>query len=143
VLVVNACSTAQSFNLDIVLDSHFSTDGHGNAVFTYFTSGAVDPSAFNLGVFGSGTPQGQSLWLENITVPSGDSFLATVHMGLITGNPPSWLPALSGTPATGLFGGFGAELYAPGTTLTSLPTAPPASLAVPNPADTSMTFTVQ
>jgi hypothetical protein len=146
VLIVNACATAQSFNLEIALDPHFETkpgNGHGNAVFTYFTSGVVDPSAFDLSLFGSGTPQGQALWLENITLPAGASFLATVHMGLITGNPPSWLPPTSGTPAAGIFEGFWAELYAPGTTLSTLPSAPTASLAAPNPAETSLPFTVQ
>ena len=146
ILIVNGCSTEQSFNLNITLDSHFEphpSNGHGNPVFTYFTTGYVDPSSFNLTAFGSGTPAGASLWLQDINLPAGDAFLATVHTDLISGNPPTWLPALSGTPATGIFSGFSAELYAPGTTLTSLPTAPPASLAVPNPAATSMAFTIQ
>jgi hypothetical protein len=58
-------------------------------VFTYFTSDYVDPSSFDITTFGNGTPQGENLWLQDVTLPAGDSFLATVHMGLITGNPPS------------------------------------------------------
>jgi hypothetical protein len=128
--------------LQITLDPHFETKGH-NAVFTYFSSGYVDPDAFDLGVFGSGTPNGQSLWLENINLPAGQSFLALVHMGLITGNPPTWLPPMSGMPAAGIFSGFAAELLAPGSTPGTLATAPLAGMAEPNPAGTSLGFTVQ
>ena len=143
VLIINECSTDQSFNLDIVLDPHFSINGHGNKVFTYFTSSSVDPDAFDLSVFGSGTPQGTSLWLENITVPAGDSFLVRVHMSIISGNPPSWLPATAGAPPAGIFDGFWAELYVPGSAPANLATAPLAPMAVPNPASTSLGFTVQ
>jgi hypothetical protein len=142
VLVVNDCAADQTFNLLISLDPHFQTKGH-NAVFTHFTSGYVDPDAFDLGVFGNGTPNGASLWLEDITLPAGVSFLARVHIGIITGNPPSWLPATTGVPAAGIFEGFAAALFAPGTGPTTLATAPLVGMAEPNPVATTLGFTVQ
>jgi hypothetical protein len=148
VLIVNTCGTSQTFNLQIILDSHFETNphnGHGQAVFTYLTSGYVDPASFNLAAFGTGTPQGENLWLSNITVPAGDSFLATVHCGLITGNPVSWLPLTSTNPVGGIFGGFSSSLYTTSTPLSAVTagTGILDTLAAANPSTSSMSFTVQ
>lgn len=131
VLVVNTCSASQTFDLGIVLDSHFSTNpsgNPGNAVFTYFASGDVDPSTFDIADFGAGTGQGQSLQLTNITVPPGEMFLATVHIGINTG--------VYSIASNGTFG-FSASVFVPGTT-TLFPAVDPA-----NPATATLTYTLK
>jgi hypothetical protein len=141
ILIVNTCSSEQSFDLDIVLDSHFETNphnGHGNAVFTYLTSGAVDPNNFDITTFGGGTGQKQNLWLSNITLPGNSSFLATVHIDLITGGSPSTF-----LPSNGCFDGFSAQLLLPNSNPLLFAPAILNSMAVPNPASAQMTFTVQ
>ena len=141
ILVANTCSTSQSFDLLIGLDSSFDTNPHGNpgnATFTYLKTGYVDPSSFSISAFGSGTPQGERLCLASIVVPGGDTFLATVHMGIIRGMLASALPS-SGTFT------FRAELDVAGST--SGCTNPSAgalnSMATPNPASATLTFTTQ
>src|SRR4030095_5299646 len=69
VMVVNTCGTSETFDLRVYLDSWFSTQGNGNAVFTFATAGEVEPSALQIAVFGTGTGQGQQLCLQNVTVP--------------------------------------------------------------------------
>lgn len=86
-LVANTCPTDQSFDLLVTLDPEWRTNPHdnpGNAVFTYTTTGEVDPSTFNLSAFGTGTPQHQNLCIRNVTLPAGDSFLTTVHSEINT-----------------------------------------------------------
>jgi hypothetical protein len=78
VLVVNTCGSDQSFDLRIGLDSSFTTNG-ANAVKTYNAAGEFDSSNFNTILSGTGTPKGQSLCLQNVTVAAGTSFLATAH----------------------------------------------------------------
>jgi hypothetical protein len=39
----------------------------------------------NLAAFGAGTPQGEAVCLSNVTLASGDSFLATVHSAIMSG----------------------------------------------------------
>ncbi|MFB3915277.1 MAG: hypothetical protein ACE14M_01000 [Terriglobales bacterium] len=96
ILVVNTCSTDQSFDLGITLDPDFQTNPHnnpGNAVFTYSTSGAtMEPATFDIVPFGTGTGQGQSLCLQNVTVPANTTFLATVHSQVISGTLATSLP---------------------------------------------------
>jgi len=96
VLVVNSCGSDQEIDLRIQLDSCFDTNPSGNpgqAVFTYLAEGEIDVESFEIGAFGTGAAQGQSLCLSGLTVPNGQTLLATVHMGAIKGLPASSLPA--------------------------------------------------
>ncbi len=141
ILVANTCSTSQSFDLLISLDSSFDTNPHGNpgnATFTYMKAGYVDPSGFSISAFGSGTAQGEHLCLANITVPAGDTFLATVHMGILRGM------AASALPSSGMFS-FQASVDTAGSTSSCAnPSAGTLnSLATPNPASASLSFTTQ
>lgn len=137
VLVVNTCDFGQeSFDLQIFLDARFSTQPNnnpGNAVFTFATAGEVDPSSLNISAFGTGTPRGQSLCLQNITVPGGTSFLATVHMAI---NKPMSVSVL--TPLAGVFPGFSASLSVAGEAC-----AGAAVVADPNPASAPLSFTIR
>jgi hypothetical protein len=139
-LVVNECSQPQTFDLQMTMDSHFDFGPGGanaNAVFTFMTNSQVVPSQFNTTNFGTGTAQEKNTFLQNITVAPHASFLVKVHMALIKGNPVGWLPS------GGVFDGFSAQLFTPGTPLNALATAIPYALAVPNPATTQIAFTVQ
>jgi hypothetical protein len=139
-LVVNDCAQAQTFDLQVNMDPHFDFGPGGanaNAVFTFMTNAVVDPSQFNSTNFGTGTAAQKTTFLQNVTLPTGSSFLVKVHMALIKGNAPSWLPA------NNVFDAFSAQIYTPGTPLNALGTAIPFALAVPNPATTQMGFTVQ
>ena len=126
VLVVNTCSTSQTFDVKVTLDAWFKTNpsgNPGNAVFTYSTTGELDASSFNIAPFiGTDTPQGQSLQLTNITVAAGDMFLMTVHMSINKG-------AVWTGGATGTFS-FTSELFVSGTGfVTPLSPVDPASAA--------------
>lgn len=139
-LVVNACSQPQTFDLQITMDPHFDFGPGGanaNAVFTFMTNSLVDPSQFNATNFGNGSAAQKQTFLQNVTLPSGSSFLVKVHMALIKGNPASWLPA------SGVFDAFSAQLFTPGTPLNGIASAIPYALAVPNPATIQLPFTVQ
>ena len=135
-LIVNTCGADVTIDLAMQLDPSFSTqpsNNPGNAVFTFTTIGEIDPAAFDIGSFGLGTPHGQALCLQNVTVPSGSSFLATVHMSINKGMLDSSLPA------TGTFAGFLAALYDAGTGCTGglFP------LASPNPASAPLAFVIE
>lgn len=134
-LVVNTCAADQTFDLGMALDPWFATNPNGNpgnAVFTYSKTGAVDPDTFDIRAFGAGTPQGQSLCLQNLTVGAGDAFLTTVHMGITKGV----LGAGLGTSGTFSFSG---QLFAPGTGCTgSFETA-----VISNPATATLSYTVK
>ena len=96
VLIVNACASAHSFDLGIGLDDSFSTHPNGNpgnAVFTYTAAGEFDSSTFNTMMTGDGDGHKQTLCLQNVTVPSGTSFLATVHSALRDGLMDTSLPS--------------------------------------------------
>jgi hypothetical protein len=132
VLVVNTCSSSESFDVLIALDPWFRTNpsgNPGNAVFTYATTGELDPSAFNILAFGPGTGHGQSLQLTNITVPAGDMFLMTVHMTINKG--VLWTGGNAGTFS------FSAGLYVNGTS-TLL-----GGVDAINPASTVLTYAQQ
>jgi hypothetical protein len=110
-LVANTCSGISAFDLEITLDPSFDTnpnDNPGNAVFTYFAGQVVDPETFNIGSFGEGTPQGQTLCFANISLDANQSFLTTVHMGIRRGMPAS---ALTPSPFT-----FTAQISEPNAT---------------------------
>jgi hypothetical protein len=95
VLIANTCATAQSFDLGIGLDGSFETNpsgNPGNAVFTYTAAGEFDSSSFNAMLTG-GTGNKQNLCLQNVTVPPGTSFLATVHSAVRKDWPKTSLPA--------------------------------------------------
>ena len=88
VLIANTCTVAESFDVKILLDARFETNPNnnpGNAVFTYATSGEVDPGTFAIQSFGTGKGQGQDLCLQNVTVQPNTSFLASVHSQVIKG----------------------------------------------------------
>lgn len=136
VLVVSSCAEPQTFDLLITLDPHFEVKGH-NGVATYLAGGYTDPTTFDIDFFGTGTKQGQNLFLTGITLPPNSSFLATVHMGLITGGSPALLPV------SGTFDGFLAELLVPGWNPNSLTPIILFNMADPNPADTQLAFTIK
>jgi hypothetical protein len=135
ILIANTCAISHSFDLRAVLDALFQTSPHdnpGNAVFTYLKSGYVDPASFNIAAFGTGTKQGEQLCLQNVNIPPGDTFLATIHMGLITGGSPDLLPK------SHTFG-FSAGMYEAGHNCGGNSD----TLATPNPAYAGLTFTVK
>ena len=134
-MVVNTCGASETFDLRVYLDPSFSTQPNnnpGNAVFTFATAGEIDPSAFNVAAFGTGTPQGQNLCLQNVTVPADSTFLATVHMNINNGQV--WSGSLNGT-----FSGFTAKLTAPTTSCGGSPI----SNAVPNPSAAPLSFSIK
>jgi len=111
VLVVNGCGEDQTIDLRVALDACFDTNPAGNpgqAVFTYLADGEVDAASFDINAFGSQTGQGQNLCLTGLTIPAGQTLLATVHMGAVKGVLSSALPA------AGSFG-FAASLYEEGS----------------------------
>jgi opacity protein-like surface antigen len=134
-LVVNTCAVDQTFDLGMALDPWFATTPNGNpgnAVFTYSKTGAVDPGTFDILAFGTGTPQGQSLCLQNTTVEAGDAFLASVHMGINNGLPSA------GLGTSGIFS-FPGQLFAPASGCAG-------SFALPvisNPATATLSYTVK
>ena len=130
VLVVNTCSSPQTFDLSVNVDPDFDGVG-GNPVNTYFKSGATDPSTFDLASFGTGTSHGTSHCLSNITLPGGNTLLTTVHIGI-----GSYLP--SELPASGMFS-FSASAGNAGSGCPGNMNA----LATPNPAGLSVPFTIQ
>jgi hypothetical protein len=135
-MIVNTCQTTEAFDAKITLDPSFTTQPNnnpGNAVFTFATAGEMDPAAFNIASFGTGTAQGQKLCLQGVSVPAGSTFLATVHMNINNGMDASLLPA------SGTFSGFGATLYTAGLSCAgSL-----VSIATPNPVSAPLTFTIK
>lgn len=136
VMVVNTCGTVESFDLGVSLDPWFSTQPNnnaGNAVFTFITGGEIDEAAFNIASFGAGTPQGQNLCLQNVAVPAGSTFLATVHTSINNG----WLA--SSLPVSKVFSGFTSALTTPGTSCTGAAV----SIATPNPASAPLPFTIK
>ena len=132
VLVVNTCGSDQSFDLGIGLDSSFTVNG-ANAVKTYTAAGEFDSSNFNAILSGTGTPYGQNLCLQNVTVVAGTSFLASVHSKVKDNWPHTSLPV------DGSFD-FAASLYQDANSGCSGPLHP---LAAPNPATSSLPFTVK
>lgn len=93
ILVVNNCSEDQVIDLKILLDGCFDTNpsgNPGNAVFTYMTAGEVDQESFDISAFGDGTAQGQNLCLSGLTIPTGQTLLTTVHMGVDKDTPGAY-----------------------------------------------------
>jgi hypothetical protein len=134
-LVVNTCSSPETFDLKVILDTLFTTapsGNPGNAVFTYSTSGAIEPNTFVFSSFGTGTPRGQALCLQNLTIAPGTTLLTAVKMDL---NPPVGMVASQLPTAFG----FSGELYGAGSTC-SLPLA---SAASPNPVQLSLGYTLK
>jgi hypothetical protein len=135
ILVVNTCPVREMFDVMVALDPWFVTNpsgNPGNAVFTFSTSGELDPDTFNIGAFGTGSGQGQSLALTDITIAPGDMFLMTVHMSIRKGD--TWTGG-----GSGLFSGFAAGLYATGGAFTT----PLAEVGESNPTTASLDYTVR
>ncbi len=129
-LVVNTCPADVSFNLEAALSTWFSTNpgnNPGNAVFTYYASGAQDPSTFNITAFGTGTKQGQTLQFTNIALPAGDMFLATIHMAINNGTSGAALGASGTFTFTG--------------TLSNI--TPPTGVSPSNPAQAVLSYVVR
>lgn len=130
-LVVNTCGTTENFDVKVALDTRWATNPNnnpGNAVFTYNTTGEIDETSFNISSFGLGTPQGQNLCIPNVSVASGDTFLMTVHMGIITGSP------IASTGTFSFSGGLYAANNGCGGALDPL--------AAPNPDPYTLSYTV-
>ena len=135
-MVVNTCGTPETFDAKLRLDAAFSTQPNnnpGNAVFTFATAGEIDPATFNIASFGLGTAQGQALCLQNVLVPAGSTFLATVHMSINKGM------AATSLPGAGAFTGFGATLSTAGLACSG----EPLSVATPNPVSSPLAFTIK
>jgi len=139
-MVVNTCQTTEAFDAKISLDPSFTTqpsNNPGNAVFTFATAGEMDPTAFNIGSFGTGTAQGQKLCLQSVSVPAGSTFLATVHMNINNGMAATSLPG--GGTGPGSFSGFGGVLSTAGFGCAGTPI----SIATPNPVSAPLAFTIK
>jgi hypothetical protein len=133
VLVANTCATDESFDLEIGLDSSFDTSPNGNpgnAVFSYTAAGEFDTTSFNAMMTG-GTANGQNVCLQNVTVPAGTSFLATVHAAVRKDMSQTLLPA------DGSFD-FAATLH---DNVNTSCTGALYSQASPNPATFTLPFT--
>jgi len=119
-LLVNTCSTSYTVDLAVGLDPEWQTNPNnnpGNATFVYTTSGELDPTTDFSGITtlitsSNGTAQGETLCLQNVTVASGASLLATVHSELNTGYNGGLTISL--LPTDGDFD-FGATIFAPGS----------------------------
>ena len=134
VLIANICSAAVSFDLQIALDNRFETNPNnnpGNAVFTYATSGEVDPSTFAIQSFGTGQGKGQNLCLQNVTVAPNTSFLASVHSQVIKGLSAATLGA---SPFS-----FAAAVLTAGSNCAGSPD----TIASPNPVGTTLPFIIR
>ena len=136
VLVANTGATDESFNLGIGLDnsSRQTPAGNpGNAVFTYTADGEFDSSSFNAMTTAGGTANKQNLCLQNVIVPAGTSFLATVHSAV----QDNWLQ--TSLPQDGSFD-FAATLYQDANTGCTGSLHPQTS---PNPATFTLPFTIK
>ena len=132
VLIANLCETDQSFDLGIVLDSSFTTSGNpAAAVKAYTANGEFDTSDFNTLMTGTETKY-PSLCLQNVTVPAGATFLATVHSKIKDSWPQSMLPLDKSFD-------FSAALY---DTVNAGCTGTLETLASPNPTTTTLPFTI-
>ena len=134
VLIANTCGSSQSIDLGIQLDSRWETNPHGNpgnAVFTYSTSSIINPNTFKISAFGTGTARQQNLCLQNLTIPAGTSFLATVHSQVIKGLSQA---NLGSSPFT-----HSASLRASNTQCTGVLNP----VASPNPISTNLAFTIK
>jgi hypothetical protein len=137
ILVVNNCDEAQEIDLRIGLDTCFDTNpsgNPGNAVFSYLTEGEVDEESFDISAFGSKTNQGQNLCLSGLTIPTGQTLLATVHMGTIKGASSGDLPGDSSFD-------FEAEVYDVGSN--NCTNGYPHGMTDYNPVGTSVPFTTK
>lgn len=139
-LVVNTCPDSKSFDLAIGLDSDWLTSPSNNpqqgaSTFTYTESGELDPTTtgFSIPTTG-GTQQGLTLCLSNVTLASGDSYLATVHSQINSGMLASSLPASAFT--------FSANLWNSGTSCSGTPLA--TTLVSPaNPVTSALPYTTK
>jgi hypothetical protein len=139
-MVVNTCSTPEAFDARVWLDPSFTTQPNnnpGNAVFSFTTAGEIDPTTFNIASFGLGTAQGQNLCLQNVSVPAGATFLATVHMSINNGMAATSLPG-GGTGAS-TFSGFAGALYVAGSACSG----DPIGNATPNPVSAPLPFSIK
>ena len=132
-LIANLCATDESFDLGIQLDSSFTTSGNAAAaVKAYTTNGEFDTSDFNALMTGTGTKY-PSLCLQNVTVPAGASFLATVH-SKVKDSWPQYRCCRLGKSFE-----FSAALY---DTVNAGCTGTLETLASPNPTTTTLPFTI-
>jgi len=132
VLIANLCPADQSFDLEIVMDSSFTTSGNpATAVKAYTADGEFDTTDFNTLMTGTATNY-PGLCLQNVTVPAGASFLATVHSKVKDSWPQSSLPADKSFDSS-------AALY---DTVNAACTGPLEPLASPNPVTITLPFTI-
>ena len=132
VLIANTCAVDQSFDLKVGLDRSFSAKPNGNPVKTYNAAGEFDSASFNAIRVGDGSPNGTNLCLQNVTVPAGTSFLATVHSELADGL------SQAGLPGDGDFN-FTATVH---QTINTGCTGTLDPLVSPNPATFTLPFTI-
>jgi hypothetical protein len=135
-LVVNTCDVSKTFDLGIGGvggSSSWQTiplNNPGNATFSYNETGEADNPYISFTLPTAGTPQGQSLCLQNVTLAAGDSYLTTVHSAIAS---PLILATTPGTF------GFSASLYTVSGCSSLLPTI----VGPSNPASSTLSYTVQ
>lgn len=141
-MFANTCSSSQSFDMAIGVGDDWQLNPNnnaGNATFTYSTSGEIDPSSFNLTLFGTGTKQGETLCLSNVTVAPNDTFLATEHAQIVSGIAATSLDNYNSTTKGGTFS-YSATLYTAGSGCSG----PVLGNVTPsNPGTSSVSYTVQ
>ncbi len=137
-MVINICTTPQSFDLGIGLDPLFETNPNGNsgnATFTYRTYGNFEPQTYTLSTFGAGSPEGEILCLGNVTLGAGEAYLVRVHSAL------QKKLLVSDLPQDFSFD-FGATLFVAATECKGA--LLDASLVTPaNPAESHLAFTLK
>lgn len=132
-LVVNTCSSSESYDIGVNLGQFWTNIGANMAAatYTYTTAGEVDPTQYGLSSWGTGTLQGQTLCVKNFTLQPGYSFLMRVYSQIISGTPILSLPSNSFS--------FSSALYNPGSGCSG--NLLPNTLVTPtNPAPSSLAW---
>lgn len=134
ILIANTCGSDKQFDLGIALDPSFETNPHdnpGQAVFTYLASTLIDSGAFQFSSFTDSVSHRQNLCLQNLTVPAGQTLLATVHTGIIKKLP---VTSLTASPFTFIGSLYDSGSGCPGTLYSD---------AEGNPATTLLPYATQ
>jgi hypothetical protein len=137
-MVVNTCPDPETFDLAVGLDPTWSTQPNnnaGNATFTYTETGELDPTVTGFTAPTSGgTKEGEAVCVQNVTLASGNSYIATVHSQINSGTPVSSLPSAFG---------FSSSLSTANTSCSSANYLPTTLVSPGNPATDSLTYTTQ
>jgi len=94
-LVLNTCTDTHTMDLKSLLDPAFEVGGGTNPVQFYTSANTVTEGTFDFSLFGSQTPNGTSLCVQNRSVAPGTSILAQVKTAIKECLAASSLPAAS------------------------------------------------